>query len=61
MISTEIIQVIALGFAFYIKLCSLDPESMLRTKLGCVKLKIRDKADHGSAYAGYGERSVTGS
>lgn len=60
MISTEIIQVIALIFVFYIKFCLLDPESMLRTKVGCVKLKIWEKPDHGSVYAGYGEKSIRG-
>lgn len=48
MISTKIVQVIALIFVFYIKLCLLDLGSVLRTKLGCVKLKIWEKPDHGS-------------
>lgn len=43
MIFPEIIRVIAFVFVFYIKLCLLDPESVLRTKLGCVKLKIWEK------------------
>lgn len=48
MIFTEIIQVIAFVFVFHIKWCLLDSQSVLRTKLGCVKLKIWGKPDHGS-------------
>lgn len=40
MIFTEITQVIASVFSFYIKLRLLDPKSVLRRKLGCVKWKI---------------------
>lgn len=48
MIFTEITEVIASVFSFYIKLCLLDPKSVLRIKLGCVKLKIWGKPDYGS-------------
>ena len=58
MIFTEITQVIASVFSFYIKLCSLDPKSVLRIKLGCVKLKIWGKPDYGSIESGYGEKSI---
>lgn len=40
---TEIIQVIASAFGFYIKLGFLDPHGALRTKLVCVKLTIQRK------------------